>query len=187
MRTRTLTTLSLAVALSLTTVPGATAEVAQLAPNGFLIRHEVTAGGAPERLWSALVDDVGTWWNPDHTWSGDPSNLSIAARPGGCFCEKLPGGGGVEHLRVVYVAPGERLRLTGALGPLQASGLTGSMTFEMGPAETGTTLILTYSVGGFVEMGTDALAPIVDRVLGEQVSRLVTYAETGQPVRPAEE
>ena len=52
----------------------------------------------------------------------DAKNLSIDARPGGCFCEKLPNGGGVEHARVVYVAPREVLRLSGALGPLQGVG-----------------------------------------------------------------
>jgi hypothetical protein len=28
-------------------------------------------------------------------------NLSLQLRPGGCLCEILPLGGGVEHLRVV--------------------------------------------------------------------------------------
>lgn len=187
MRIRSFVSPSLAVALMAMGASVAPAEVAQIAPGGFLIRHEATVAASPERLWSALVDDVDAWWHPDHTWSGDSGNLSIVARPGGCFCEKLPGGGGVEHLRVVYVAPREKLRLEGALGPLQASGLAGSMTFEIGPTEGGTALIFTYSVGGFVEMGTDALAPIVDRVLGEQVARLVAYSETGQPVGPAGE
>ena len=35
---------------------------------------------------------------------------------------------GVEHLRVVFVAPPSTLRLGGALGPLQGSGLSGSLT-----------------------------------------------------------
>ncbi|HSM15171.1 MAG TPA: SRPBCC domain-containing protein [Thermoanaerobaculia bacterium] len=174
---------SFVAALSLLAA-AAGAEVGQLAPNGFLVRHEATVAAPPEKVWSALVDQVGAWWHPDHTWSGEPANLSIVARPGGCFCEKLPDGGGVEHLRVVYVVPGEKLRMEGALGPLQASGLAGSLTFEMGPTDGGTTLILTYSVGGFVEMGTGALAPIVDRVLGEQLSRLAAYAETGSPALP---
>jgi len=181
MRYRTFVILSFAAALMTWGGGSALAEVAQLTPNGFLVRYEKTIEAPPAMVWTALVDQVGAWWHPDHTWSGRSANLSIDARPGGCFCEQLPNGG-VEHLRVVYVEAEERLRLSGALGPLQASGLAGSMMFELGRENGETKLIFTYSVGGFVEVGFDALAPIVDRVLGEQLTRLVAFVETGNPV-----
>ena len=57
----------------------ASAEVADLTASGFLIRHEVTVTGTPEAAWKALVD-VGAWWNSDHTYSGNSTNLSIDAR-----------------------------------------------------------------------------------------------------------
>ena len=44
---------------------------------------------------------------------------------GGCFCERLKDGGSVQLLQVVYAAPGEGLRLRGALGPLQTEASTG--------------------------------------------------------------
>ena len=50
--------------------------------------------------------------------SGNSANLSLALTPGGCFCERFPKGGGIEHMRVTYVDPGKRVVLTGALGPL---------------------------------------------------------------------
>lgn len=182
---RRLTTLCGIAVLALTTPWGAGAEVAQVGASGFLVRHEARVAAPPERVWTALVERVGEWWSPDHTFSGDAGNLSIEARPGGCFCERLPGGGGVEHLRVVYVAPGERLRMAGALGPLQGSGLAGSATWELAAADDGaaTTLAFTYSAGGFLEAGFEPVAPIVDRVLGEQFARLVAFAETGRPTR----
>ena len=71
---------------------------------GFLVRHEMTIAAPPARVYDALVREVGSWWNPSHTFTGDAKNLSIDARPGGCFCEKYPNGGGVEHLRVVHAA-----------------------------------------------------------------------------------
>ena len=43
--------------------------------------------------------------------------MTLQMRPGGCFCETLDGGGGIEHMRVTYVQPGERIVLTGSLGP----------------------------------------------------------------------
>ena len=58
------------------------------------------------------------WWSKDHTYSGDAARMSLQLRPGGCFCETLDGGGGIEHMRVTFVQPGERVVLTGSLGPL---------------------------------------------------------------------
>jgi uncharacterized protein YndB with AHSA1/START domain len=137
--------------------------------------------GAPAaRVYDALVGQVGTWWNPQHTYSGDSKNLSIDPRPGGCFCERLPSGG-VEYMRVVYIRPNEMVRLTGGLGPLQASGVSGSMTWRLSAAEIGTKLELIYSVGGFVVGGFDSIAPAVERVLGEQADRLKRLVETGTP------
>jgi uncharacterized protein YndB with AHSA1/START domain len=128
---------------------GASASVVQVAPNGFLIRHEMIINGSPAKVYESLVERVGSWWNPDHTYSHDTRNLSIDARPGGCFCERL-GAGGIEHLRVVYVAPGEIIRMTGALGPMQQSGLAGSLTWKVASAGLGgTKLSVTYSVGAF--------------------------------------
>src|SRR4029077_15300692 len=95
------------------------------------------------RVYDSLIGQVGSWWNPQHTYSGDSKNLSIDPRPGGCFCERLPGGG-VEHMRVVLVRSNETIRLVGGLGPLQASGVAGSMTWRLSPAERGTKLELTY-------------------------------------------
>jgi uncharacterized protein YndB with AHSA1/START domain len=167
----------------LATLP-ADAAVVESTAAGFLVRHEVTIDAAPDKVYRALTDDVGKWWNPDHTYSGDAANLTIDARPGGCFCEKLPNGGGVEHMGVAYVAPGQVLRLRGALGPLQGSGLAGSMTWKLAPSASATRLELTYSVGGYMQGGFDKMAPAVNFVLGEQLGRLKTYVETGKPVLP---
>ncbi|HEY1328722.1 MAG TPA: SRPBCC family protein [Casimicrobiaceae bacterium] len=156
------------------------AYAADVSPNGFLARHESTIDAPPSKVYDALVRDVGSWWSEQHTYSGDSRNLSIDARPGGCFCERLPNGG-VEHMRVVQVRSNEMLRMAGALGPLQASGVSGSLTWKLSPAGTGTRLELTYSVGGFIAGGFDAMAPAVERVLGEQAQRLKRYVETGTP------
>jgi uncharacterized protein YndB with AHSA1/START domain len=127
-------------------------------------------------VFRALVD-VGSWWSKDHTYTGDAGNLSIAAQPGGCFCEKLPNGGGVEHGRVVNVAPGALLRLDGALGPLQELGVSGSMTWQIAASGQGSTLTMTYVVGGYAPGGLDKLAAVVDQVLSQQVGLLKAHAE----------
>jgi uncharacterized protein YndB with AHSA1/START domain len=156
---------------------------AQVTPNGFLVRHQVSVDAPPGDVFEILVERVGLWWDPAHTFSRDSRNLSIDARPGGCFCETFPDGGGVEHLRVVYVKPGEMLRMSGALGPLQAFGLAGSLTWKLTGSQDGTTIELSYSVGGFMEGGFERIAAGVDAVLGEQLQRLALFVDTGRPTR----
>jgi uncharacterized protein YndB with AHSA1/START domain len=173
----------LAVAFLLIAAP-ARADVVETTAAGFLVRQEATIDSPPDKVYRALASEVGRWWNPEHTYSGDAANLSIDARPGGCFCEKLPDGGGVEHLTVAYIAPGKLLRLRGALGPLGGHGLAGSMTWSLAPAGTGTKVVLTYSVGGYMQGGFDKMAPAVSFVLGEQLGRLKSYVETGKPAAP---
>jgi hypothetical protein len=99
---------------------------------------------------------------------------------GGCFCEKLPNGGSVLHMTVVYAQPGQGLRLSGGLGPLQMSGATGHLSWTLAEKNGKTTLTQTYDVGGYMTGGLDKIAPVVDQVLGEQFDRLKVYAETGK-------
>ena len=153
----------------------------QVTPNGFLVKLEASVSAPAAKVYDALVGQVGSWWNSEHTYSHDAKNLSIDPRPGGCFCEKLPNGGGVEHLRVVYVAPREVLRLSGGLGPLQASGVAGSMTWKLTGDGDHTRVQLSYSVGGFIVGGFDKIAPAVESMLNEQLNRLKQFAETGKP------
>ena len=160
----------------LVTLPAA-ADVVDRSASGFTLKTTVQIAGTPDRVYRALVD-VGSWWGKDHTYTGDSRNLTITPQPGGCFCERLPNGGGVEHGRVTYVAPGALLRLNASLGPLQELGAAGSLTFQIVGSGAGSTVTMTYAVGGYVPGGFDPLAPIVDRVLAEQVSSLKAHVET---------
>jgi uncharacterized protein YndB with AHSA1/START domain len=163
----------------------APANAAVVADNaaGFAIEHEVVIGASPDRVYAAL-GHPSAWWSSRHSWSGSASNLSLDLRPGGCFCERLPGGGGgVEHARVVMAWPGKLLRLSGALGPLQAEALTGTMTWELKPAAPGTSVKLTYVVAGFMRTGRTALPAAVDGVLREQLAGLKRFVEAGAKAR----
>jgi uncharacterized protein YndB with AHSA1/START domain len=153
----------------------------QVTPAGFTIRQELAIAAPPEQVYRALLTEVGAWWDPAHTYSGDSRNLTIDARPGGCFCEALPKGGGVEHLRIASLMPPALVRMSGALGPLQAAGLAGSMTFSFVKADTATTLKFSYVVGGYREGGFEPIAPLVEKVLDTQLQRLKRYVETGKP------
>jgi uncharacterized protein YndB with AHSA1/START domain len=155
----------------------------EITPNGFLVKFEVSVNAPAAKVYDALVGQIGSWWDSEHTYSGDAKNLSIDARPGGCFCEKLPNGGGIEHARVIYVAPREVLRLSGALGPLQASGVAGTLTWKLTSGTDNTRIQLSYSAGGFIDGGFDKIAPAVESVLRGQLDRLKQFAETGKATR----
>ena len=159
----------------------ASAEVANVGPNGFAVKHSMTIQASPENVYAALVGKVDSWWNPEHTYSNDSKNLSIDARPGGCFCEKLANGGGVQHMSVVFASPGSTLRMLGGLGPLQGTGVAGSMTWRFIAAPPGTKIEVSYSVGGYFQGGLDKVAAPVNSVIGEQLMRLKSYIDTGKP------
>ena len=153
----------------------ARAEVLSAGPNGFEIQHSVSTV-APQQATFDAFGRVADWWNAEHSYSGKASNLSLALSPGGCFCERLDGGGGVEHMRVAYIAPGERLVLTGGLGPLLYEAVAGVMDVKVERIAGGSRLVLNFRAAGFANGGADKLAPIVDRVLGDQVGRFRKYA-----------
>lgn len=153
----------------------ARAEVLSAGPNGFEIQHSVSTV-APQQATFDAFGRVADWWNAEHSYSGKASNLSLALSPGGCFCERLDGGGGVEHMRVAYIAPGERLVLTGGLGPLLYEAVSGVMDVKVERIAGGSRLVLNFRAAGFAKGGADKLAPIVDRVLGDQVGRFRKYA-----------
>ena len=157
----------------------ASAEVKQSAPDGMTISHERLVKAKPEAVYAALWD-VGKWWSPAHTWSGNSSNLRLDKEAGGCFCEAW-GRNWVEHGRVVMARHNELLRLHAALGPLQELALSGALTFSLKAEGDATTLLVTYRVSGDSLHGLDKLAPAVDGVIGEQAARLKKFVETGAP------
>lgn len=166
--------------IALFTASGAPAAVIESSAHGFELKNEATVAAAPDRVFAALSRRVGRWWDPEHTYSGDARNMRIDARPGGCFCEQIPGKGAIEHLRVVYVSKNESLRLSGALGPLQQWGVAGALSWSLKADGANTVVTQVYSVGGFRPGGFAELAPVVGQVLETQLQRLKRYVETGE-------
>lgn len=172
--------LLLTLGLGLGLASPAMAEVMSADDGGFVLAMTTAVAAPPDRTWAALTR-IGGWWNPAHSWSGDPANMTLDPRAGGCFCEALPKtGGSVEHLRVVFADPGRLLRLRGGLGPLQSMPVDAMMEWTLKPSGTGTELTMRYTVWGPIRGGGKTLAPIVDQVLAEQFGRLKGFAETSR-------
>lgn len=169
------------VVMLLAWAPLAVGELKDSAANGFTTVNEVIIATDRATAWKAAVHEIGRWWSPDHTVSGDAARMSIKPALQGCFCESLGDNAGVVHLVVTMVNPTVLLRMTGGLGPLGLMGLDGNMTWEFEEAEEGTRVRFTYAVGGYAAGGLDKIAPAVDFVIGEALTRLKSYLETGSP------
>ena len=175
------------VSLMALAAPPAAAEVAASSERGFASHNEVLVDASAAEAWAAMLRP-GEWWNGAHTYSGDAINMSLAANAGGCFCEVVPGKNGapdgqIEHMRVIYVAPGSTLRMSGGLGPLQSEPVTGVLTMTLAPEGEMTRISWDYVVGGYMRTPMTELAPLVDQVIGEQLLRLA--ARLGRQVDPA--
>ena len=160
----------------------AAAEVLGASDHGFEVQQSANLV-IPQPQAFAAFGQVGQWWGKDHTYSGDSARMSMQLRPGGCFCETLDGGGGIEHLRVTFVQPGERVVLTGSLGPLLYEATAGVMDVKVERIAGGSRVTMNYRAAGFANGGAEKIAPLVDQVLGDQMKRFRVFAAGGAPKR----
>ncbi|RUO60310.1 SRPBCC family protein [Pseudidiomarina insulisalsae] len=152
------------------------ADVLDSSATGFTLQFERTMKGDRAEVYRAMTAEIGNWWLAAHTWYGVSSNMYILAEPEGCLCER-DGNRFTEHLRVVKVEPGELIRFTGGLGPLQGEGVHGVMDWQLlaGEDDQTSTLRLSYRVGGYTPNDLSKWAPAVDNVLQQQMDALQSY------------
>jgi len=128
----------------------ASADVVSANGNGFHIRETVQMVVPTDRAYAAFAR-LPLWWNKDHTYSGDSANLNLALTAGGCLCERLKDGGGVEHMRIAFIDPGKRIVMTGSLGPLLYEATSGVMDVQIERIAGGAKVTMDYKAAGFAE------------------------------------
>lgn len=154
------------------------ADISSSGPGGFVTKSTVMVSATPAAAYQRFLQ-IGSWWNPEHTYTQDGRNLTLKAEPGGCLCESLKDGGFVEHLRVIFASPGRLLRLQGGLGPLQDLGATGALSVSFEAVDAQTRVTLPYAVTGYrADKGLAELAAPVDGVLTEQLQRYKKAADS---------
>jgi uncharacterized protein YndB with AHSA1/START domain len=174
---------TLAACLAMSPV-AASAKVVDQQANGFSLQESERIAAPPDKVFAELIQPS-KWWSSAHTFSGDAKNLTLDAKAGGCWCETVPGGGSALHMTVVAVLPGKLLRLRGALGPFQSTGMDGAMNFVLAADKNGGTRVeLVYNLGGYAWGGYQHLPESADGVLGLQLFRLKQLIETGSPDTP---
>lgn len=164
--------LLLAAALSLV-AGSAAAEVMNRSENGFSLTYERPVTASSDAVLAAIARPA-AWWSDAHTYSGAAANISVDLRPGGCWCEALPGGG-VKHAEAVLVWPEQRMvRFDAPFGPLQSIGADAVLTMTWTDATDGSgrTLKWTFVVAG---PGAGAMADAIDGVMAEQFGRLADH------------
>lgn len=161
-------------------VTAAQAEVTNTADNGFTVQHQTLISGDSDAVWKAMISPS-RYWNGDHSWTGNAENFYLIPQAGGCFCELIrttsddnikSSDGSVQHMRVIYAHNNKMLRLSGALGPLQSEAVVGTLTMQLQPQGKSTVVRFTYKVGGYMDFPVSEIAPAVDSVIGEQLTRL---------------
>ena len=152
------------------------AEVKDSAADGFQISLQVETSASNEQAFAALTKDFSSWWDASHSYSQKASTLSMDLTRN-CMLEKLPQGGFVRHMEIVFYQPNQQLRLSGGLGPLQEMGVSGCLTFKFVETENGTKIQLSYSVTGRASQKLDKIAAPVDGVLKGQLERLKNHCD----------
>lgn len=158
---------------------GSRADVTSVSSTGFVSSFRRDVQATPAQAYEA-VGKLPQWWNVAHSYSGKAANIRMALRAGDCFCEDWDGNS-IEHARVLLVMRNSLVRLQGSLGPLQELGVNGVLTMSTGQAEGRTFVRMVYRVSGAPETGLEKLAPVVDRVMGEQFARWASFTEQSRP------
>jgi hypothetical protein len=160
---------------------GLDASVTNSGPDGFTVEHAFEVDTSSSAAYQAFVGKIGSWWDPEHSYSGKTENFTVEARPNGCFCERWGNGAGIVHMTVLYVDPGKTIRMSGGLGPLQEMAVSGILTLAFTETGNRTKIQFKYVVSGRAALGLDKIAPVVDQVLVGQMNRFERFIGTGQP------
>jgi len=168
------------VAAAMLLSSAAEAKVTAQSASGFAIAQEADLKVSPQQAFDAFVA-IGKWWDMDHSYTHDGANMHMDLKPGGAWYETLPGGGYVTHLTIAQAAPGERLVLTGGLGPLAYMGVNGALTINFEKTAQGAHVKLSYAVGGFDPGEFKVMSKAVDGVWTAQFARYQAFANGAKP------
>ncbi|MEM6468774.1 MAG: ATPase, partial [Planctomycetota bacterium] len=130
----------------------------------------------PGKAYDKFVTEFSSWYDARHSYSMKAENLTLDLEKH-CMLEKLPDGGFVRHMEIVFHQPGKLIRLTGGLGPLQGMGVQGAMTVSFLPSPSGSKVTLGYVVTGASFSNLDKIAEPVHQVLSGQMDRFASHCE----------
>lgn len=134
-----------------------------------------------ERVWQALVAEMGQWWRQDFYMGSPVQPMVFEARPGGRLYEDWGNGGGLLWYTVLALEPPGALDMVGHLTP--AFGGPASSMLRLCLKDTGATTLLQLSDSVFGRVSEDSAARLREGwqlLFGEG---LTPYVEHGPPAR----
>jgi uncharacterized protein YndB with AHSA1/START domain len=116
-----------------------------------LVNLQIHIDAPPERVWSALVDEIDAWWLPDFHMVGADSALSLDATAGGALIERRADGSSLLWYTITMVRSGESLHLVGHMAPEWGGPATSMLSLKLEADDTGTLLIVQDALTGAIK------------------------------------
>lgn len=118
-------------------------------PAGVLtVQLEISIVAPMSRVWTALTEDVNSWWPRDFLASVNPQDISLNAQLGGQLIERGENGGGVIWYTVYALVPGKSIDLVGQLSPAFGGPAQSLLRIELTDQGHQTVFALTDAVVG---------------------------------------
>ncbi|MEX2186877.1 MAG: SRPBCC domain-containing protein [Pirellulales bacterium] len=76
-----------------------------IAVGGVSYELQIAIDAPRERVWRALLEEVGAWWLPDFHMVGEDSTVTFDARAGGSLIEHSEDGGSLLWMTVQWIRP----------------------------------------------------------------------------------
>jgi len=133
----------------------------------FSFTIETQLPGNAVDVYNHLTGDISPWW--DHTFSRNPHQLYIEAKPGGGFYEIFDeSGDGVRHAVVTGAQRGKLLRMEGPLG-LAGHALTLVSTYHLSEDNDSTMLkVEVHGAGEYKEDWPEVINSVWQHFIIEQ-------------------
>ena len=119
------------------------------------IEMEIGIAAPRQRVWKALVGEIGAWWPRDFYAGKDPKAFILEPRVGGRMYEDWGEGAGLLWFTVVGIEPPAVLELAGHLFPAYGGPATSLVRLALSDSKGGTVLHLSDAIHGALREDTD--------------------------------
>lgn len=115
-----------------------------------VLKMEFPIHATADRVWSALTEETGRWWDQDFAVLNGSGGVRLEARLGGRLYEETPEGKGLTWYTVIAIDPGKSIDFLGCMTP-EWNGPTMSMVkLTVEPLEDGALLRMTEGLLGTI-------------------------------------